>query len=206
MRFLLNLLLLITVLYPLSTIAKTAVARTKVKLHPKTNFSSSLHTYMFTRPAEEIYSGSLNYHIKEDTLVAEHPDAWQRRFTIRLEKRDDGGYDIYRMRTLDGARDGRTLLNGTFHRFKDDDGIEKAILSYWENPEDYSWVRIEFSNISSHRPKEFEEDILTLKVKTSVIEGVPGSLGARRTLEIEDELKWDGDLRHYTSIKDRPSK
>ena len=199
MKFMVIFYLLATVLYPLLITTNTAVARTIVNFHPKTKFSSSLHTFMFIKPSETVARGSINYQIKEDTLVAEHPDAWQRSFSVRLKKRDDGGYEIYRMRTLEGKRDGKTLLNGTFYRFKDDDGIEKAILSYWENPEDYSWVRIEFSGITKSRPKKFEEDILTLKVRTSIFKGEPGSLGVRKTLEIEDELKWDGELRHYIS-------
>jgi len=168
--------------WSLSALANLSGSVAKVTFLPGSAFQSSLYGNILVSAAT---SGSINYRINEEFFgETMPPEFWQKRFAVKLSQRDDGSYDIYRLLTPEGERDGETRLSGIFYR-NDDDGT--AILAY-RDIEDDSWVRMEFSNTRTSPPEtEAEKESWRLKVKTTIRR--QPDLG-QVLFMIEDELTW----------------
>lgn len=170
-------------LWSFSLLANLSGISPKVKFRPGLTFQSQLYSNI---PFTASKSGSINYRIHEvflgETLP---PDAWHKRFAVKILQRDDGGHDIYRLITPSGERDGETLLEGSFSRNDDD---HTAVLEY-KDPADNTWVKIEFANTRTTFPEtEDDKENWRLRVTTTI---TPSDRRRNRVLlKIEDELKW----------------
>ena len=173
----------ITSVWSLSALANLSGIVPKVTVQPGALYQSRLFGRMLFTTAKW---GTINYFIHESFLGQDlPPEAWQERFAVRLSQRDDGSYDIYRLISPNGNRDGKTLLEGSFVRNESD---HTAVLEY-KNVEDDSWVRMVFSNTRTTPPKtDAEKEGWRLSVIITVTDGAPDR--GRQRLKIEDEFKW----------------
>ena len=170
---------MITSVWSLSALANLSGIGTKVTFFPGAHYQSLLFGHMLVTTETE---GTINYTVTRSLIGTE--DLWQKKFAVRLSQRDDGSYDIYRLFTPDGRKDGVTLLEGSFVR---DDTNRTAVLEY--NIEGNLWTRMEFSNTRTTFPDTYHDKITwRLGVKVTVTDG-PLDRG-RKIIKIEDELKW----------------
>lgn len=174
--------LIVTIMWSLSVLANLSGVATKITFHSGMTYQSRLFGNMLVT---ESTRGSINYTVNESLIGPISPANWQKRFSVRLSQRDDGSYDIYRLLTPDGQKDGETLLEGNFVRNENE---HTAVLEY--KNEDDSWVRMEFSNTRTSPPEtDADKENWRLKIVTTVNKGPLGYRG-REVIKIEDELKW----------------
>ena len=182
------LIVVTAMLWSLSLLANLSGTVAKVLFKPNVYYQSHLYSSMFVTTSP---SSSINYTVTEAYLGQSIPpnaiaiNAWQKKFSVKVSQRDDGGYDIYRLTTPSGERDGETLLEGSFVR---DDDNQTAVLEY-KDIDDGTWVRMEVSNTRTAPPEtDKEKEEWRLIVVTTITDGPPDR--GRKILKIEDELKW----------------
>lgn len=176
-----TLVVLTAVSWSLSLFANLQGVGATVSFSPAIKVTSLLFSPMFFSPRLD---GTVNYRLTEVT-AGDASVSWEKRFRVEVAQRDDGGYDLYRGLTPDGKIDGKTPLEGIFVRNDDD---HTALLEY-KDPEDGSWVRMEFANTRTSLPEtEAEKENWRLKITTTIT--TEPDRGGWVILSVEDELKW----------------